>query len=87
MSTDGEVVVSVRSVVAGYADEDVLHGVSLNVPSGKVVAVIGPNGSGKSTLLKAIYGLLHPRQGSVMFRDRSGATALESAVPTTAGTN
>ena len=74
MSTDGEVVVSVRSVVAGYADEDVLHGVSLNVPSGKVVAVIGPNGSGKSTLLKAIYGLLHPRQGSVMFRDRSGAT-------------
>jgi ABC-type branched-subunit amino acid transport system ATPase component len=65
-------VLSVRGVVAGYVDEDVLHGVSIDVPRGKVVAVIGPNGSGKSTLLKAIYGLLRPRQGSVTFRERSG---------------
>jgi ABC-type branched-subunit amino acid transport system ATPase component len=70
----GNDVLSVRGVVAGYGDEDVLHGVSLDVPSGKVVAVIGPNGSGKSTLLKAIYGLLRPRNGSVTFRDRSGST-------------
>src|SRR5579862_6820687 len=74
MSADPELVVSVRGVVAGYGDEDVLRGVSLDVPSGKVVAVIGPNGSGKSTLLKSIYGLLHPRRGSVTFRDRRGAT-------------
>ncbi|HEY1294747.1 MAG TPA: ABC transporter ATP-binding protein [Chloroflexota bacterium] len=72
MSDDNGAVLSVCGVVAGYGDEDILHGVSLDVPSGKVVAVIGPNGSGKSTLLKSIYGLLHPRQGSVIFRDRSG---------------
>jgi ABC-type branched-subunit amino acid transport system ATPase component len=35
--------------------------------------VIGPNGSGKSTLLKSIYGLVRPRGGSVVFRDRNGA--------------
>jgi ABC-type branched-subunit amino acid transport system ATPase component len=73
MNANEELVLSIRGVVAGYGDEDVLHGVSLEVPVGKVVAVIGPNGSGKSTLLKAIYGLLRPRKGSVTFRDRSGA--------------
>ena len=71
MSTDAELVLSVRGVVAGYGDEDILHGVSLDVPTGRVVAVIGPNGSGKSTLLKSIYGLLRPRRGSVIFQDRS----------------
>jgi ABC-type branched-subunit amino acid transport system ATPase component len=72
MTENMEPVLSVRGVVAGYGDEDVLHSVSLDVPSGKVVAVIGPNGSGKSTLLKAVYGLLRPRRGSVIFRDRAG---------------
>jgi ABC-type branched-subunit amino acid transport system ATPase component len=69
-----EVVLSVHDVAAGYVDENVLHGVSIEVPRGEVVAVIGPNGSGKSTLLKAIYGLLRPRRGSIAFRDRLGQT-------------
>jgi len=72
MSDEPYAVLSVRGVVAGYGEEDILHGVSLDVPTGKVVSVIGPNGSGKSTLLKAIYGLIHPHQGSVTFWDRSG---------------
>jgi ABC-type branched-subunit amino acid transport system ATPase component len=67
-----ELVLSVRDIKAGYVDENVLHGVSIDVPRGEVVAVIGPNGSGKSTLLKAIYGLLRPRGGSVFFRDKNG---------------
>jgi neutral amino acid transport system ATP-binding protein len=73
VTSDGvsDAVLSVRGMVAGYVEENVLHGVSIDVPQGKVVAVIGPNGSGKSTLLKTIYGLLQPRQGSVVFRDRS----------------
>ena len=69
-----EPVLSVRDVKAGYVEENVLHGVSIDVPRGEVVAVIGPNGSGKSTLLKTLYGLLRPRGGSVVFRDRHGAT-------------
>src|SRR5205823_11740118 len=69
MTTNAELVLTVRGVKAGYVDENVLHGVSLEVPRGEIVAVIGPNGSGKSTLLKSIYGLLRPRGGSVVFRD------------------
>jgi neutral amino acid transport system ATP-binding protein len=72
--TGAESVLTVRDVKAGYVDENVLHGVSIDVPRGEVVAVIGPNGSGKSTLLKTMYGLLRPRGGSVVFRDRHGAT-------------
>jgi neutral amino acid transport system ATP-binding protein len=74
VSTSAEPVLIVREVKAGYVDENVLHGVSIDVPRGEVVAVIGPNGSGKSTLLKTIYGLLRPRGGSIVFRDRNGVT-------------
>jgi ABC-type branched-subunit amino acid transport system ATPase component len=59
----------VSDLRTGYGEEDVLHGVSLNVPRGAIVAVIGPNGSGKSTLLKAIYGLLPTRRGRVTLCD------------------
>jgi ABC-type branched-subunit amino acid transport system ATPase component len=72
--SEGQSVLSVTDVVAGYVDENVLHGVSIEVPRGEVVAVIGPNGSGKSTLLKTIYGLVRPRGGAIVFRDRHGVT-------------
>src|SRR4051794_12472566 len=72
--SQAELVLSVSDVKAGYGDENVLHGVSIDVPRGEVVAVIGPNGSGKSTLLRTIYGLLRPRGGSVIYKDRKGAT-------------
>jgi neutral amino acid transport system ATP-binding protein len=65
-------VLSARNLVSGYFDENVLHGVSIDVPAGAIVAVIGPNGSGKSTLLKTIYGLLSARAGTIVFVDRAG---------------
>jgi ABC-type branched-subunit amino acid transport system ATPase component len=59
-----------EDVVAGYVPEvDILTGVSITVEEGEIVTVIGPNGAGKSTLVKAIFGLLHPRRGRVLFRD------------------
>jgi ABC-type branched-subunit amino acid transport system ATPase component len=67
-----DALLSVRGLTAGYGDQDILHEVSLDVAPGGFVSVIGPNGAGKSTLLKAIYGLLRPRAGSVVFR-REGA--------------
>jgi branched-chain amino acid transport system ATP-binding protein len=42
-----------------------LHGVSLHVPRGSVVALLGPNGAGKSTTLKAASGLLGSERGSI----------------------
>jgi branched-chain amino acid transport system ATP-binding protein len=43
----------------------VLHGVSLSVDDGQIVALLGANGAGKSTTLKAISGLLHIEEGEV----------------------
>jgi ABC-type branched-subunit amino acid transport system ATPase component len=60
-----------EDLVAGYVPEvDILNGVSIRVDQGEIVTVIGPNGAGKSTLVKTIFGLLSPRRGRVMFRDR-----------------
>jgi len=42
----------------------VLKGVSLEVPEGKIVAILGANGAGKSTTLKAISNLLQAERGS-----------------------
>ena len=41
---------------------EVLHGISLIVPEGRMVAIVGPNGAGKTTLMGAVMGLL-PRRG------------------------
>ena len=43
----------------------VLHGVSMTVEDGSIVALLGANGAGKSTTLKAISGLLHAEEGEV----------------------
>ena len=72
MNGRGESILSVRGLVSGYGDENILHGVSIDVPAGAIVAVIGPNGSGKSTLLKTIYGLVPARRGEVVFAGRDG---------------
>ncbi|WP_019634853.1 ATP-binding cassette domain-containing protein [Actinomadura atramentaria] len=46
----------------------VLRGVTLDVPSGRIIEVTGGNGSGKSTLLRVLAGLRRPRRGSVTGR-------------------
>ena len=50
-----------------YGEFKVLHGVSLHVDEGELVAVFGPNGHGKSTLLKTICGLVKPWRGTIAF--------------------
>ncbi|MDX6618665.1 MAG: branched-chain amino acid transport system ATP-binding protein [Gaiellales bacterium] len=57
--------VSIRGLVAGYGQDDILRGVDLEVESGTIVCVIGPNGAGKSTVLKAISGLVRCRRGTI----------------------
>ena len=58
---------AVRDLVAGYGDNNILKGVSFDVPASSIVTLIGPNGAGKSTALKAVMGLLRPRGGHVLF--------------------
>lgn len=55
----------IRNLTAGYPGNEVLSGISLSVPAGKVTVIIGPNGCGKSTLLKAVAGIL-PCSGSIL---------------------
>jgi len=54
-----------EDVYSGYGKLEVVHGVSLSVGRGEIVAMIGPNGAGKSTLLRTIFGFLQPRQGHI----------------------
>ena len=53
-----------------YGQIRALKGVSLEVRSGEIVALLGNNGAGKTTTLKTISGLLVPRQGTVHLEDR-----------------
>jgi branched-chain amino acid transport system ATP-binding protein len=55
----------VRDLDAGYGRVSVLHGVSLSVPAGKIVALLGANGAGKTTLMRAICGLASIHAGTV----------------------
>jgi branched-chain amino acid transport system ATP-binding protein len=57
-------------VVAGYGRVEVLHGVSLAVPEGTVVALLGPNGAGKTTTLRAISGTVVPSKGVIRLDGR-----------------
>jgi branched-chain amino acid transport system ATP-binding protein len=57
----------VRDLDAGYGPVKVLHGVSIEVKEGEVVAILGANGAGKSTLMGAITGLVRPTAGSITF--------------------
>jgi ABC-type branched-subunit amino acid transport system ATPase component/branched-subunit amino acid ABC-type transport system permease component len=56
---------AVRDVVAGYGDVEILHGVSLGIAPGSIVALLGANGAGKSTLCAVASGILAPARGSI----------------------
>ncbi|ARP49676.1 ABC transporter ATP-binding protein [Caproicibacterium sp. XB2] len=65
---DAETVLELKDVWFRYEKDtpDVLKGVSLKLPKGKLSAVVGGNGTGKSTMLKAACGICRPYRGSVL---------------------
>jgi ABC-type branched-subunit amino acid transport system ATPase component len=61
---------AMEDIVAGYGDAEVLHGVSLRLDEGKIVALLGANGAGKSTLCAVASGLVEATLGAVLLLGR-----------------
>lgn len=59
--------VHIEDLTVAYDSKPVLWDIDLDIPQGKLMAVVGPNGAGKTTLLKAMLGLLVPVTGTVNF--------------------
>ena len=68
----------VDRITTRYGAITALHGASLEVRAGELVALVGPNGAGKTTLLNTVAGLLRPATGSVRF-DGNDITGSEPA--------
>jgi branched-chain amino acid transport system ATP-binding protein len=61
---------SLDQVTTYYGQMRILEGISLRVGEGELVCLLGGNASGKSTTLKTILGIVRPRSGRVLLRDR-----------------
>jgi branched-chain amino acid transport system ATP-binding protein len=59
---------AVMDIHTYYGESHVLHGVSLEVAPGEVVAILGRNGMGKTTLIRSVVGFSQPRRGRVRFK-------------------
>lgn len=57
----------IQGLYAGYGKKTILKNINLQLPAGKIIALIGPNGCGKSTLLRVLSRLLSPDAGQVLF--------------------
>jgi branched-chain amino acid transport system ATP-binding protein len=56
---------TIKNLSAGYGKVQVLHGISIAVPKGKVVTLIGSNGAGKTTTMRAVSGMIAPTGGEI----------------------
>ncbi len=62
---EDEILVSIRNLVFFRGGRKIFDGVNLDIPRGKITAIMGPSGTGKTTLLKLIGGQLRPAAGRV----------------------
>ena len=69
-ATIGASVLRVSGIDTYYGKSHILHGVSLEVRAGEVVALLGRNGAGKSSTLKSVVGLAPPARGQIEFAGR-----------------
>jgi branched-chain amino acid transport system ATP-binding protein len=60
----------VNGVSTYYGNIQALKNISMEVSEGEIITLIGANGAGKTTTLMSISGLVPPRQGEIIFKDR-----------------
>jgi len=63
-------ILEVKEINTYYGLGHILHGLSLGVAEGEVVALLGRNGAGKTTTLRSITGLTPPKKGAILYRGR-----------------
>jgi len=59
--------IDIKNIKKSFGQTQVLNDISLDIPSGQMVALLGPSGSGKTTLLRIIAGLEHQNSGQIRF--------------------
>ncbi len=75
-----------ENVTFGYESErEVLHGISLEIKKGDIIAVLGPNGAGKTTFVKHAIGLLKPKGGQVLVGGKDTHHASVAEIASTLG--
>jgi len=62
--------IEIKQINKAFGRTSVLNDISLDIPSGKMVALLGPSGSGKTTLLRIIAGLEHQNSGQIHFNGK-----------------
>lgn len=60
-----------KNISVSFGAVRAIEGVSLHVAPGEIVALLGPNGAGKSTALKAVFGLVSPASGDIIYEEAS----------------
>ena len=77
----GTVMLKIDQLAVAYGAIEALHGISLEVGKGEVVALLGANGAGKTTLLRTISGLHRAKSGEIRFEGEPlGRDSAESRV-------
>lgn len=61
---------SANNLHFSYNDKAILKGIDLHIAQGSIVSLLGPNGTGKSTLMKLFLGLLKPKSGEVILKNK-----------------
>ncbi len=64
-------ILEIKSIDTYYSLGHILHGLSLSVAEGEVVALLGRNGAGKTTTLRSVTGLTPPRKGEILYKGRN----------------
>ena len=75
--SEGTPILELHDIRAGYGPIEVVHGISVAIGQGSVMALLGPNGGGKTTLLNVCAGIIVPSGGEVHF-DGEDVTSLSA---------